>query len=46
MAEHPQKYLDTPVWDGSLEACNFNYTVPRGFIHIVVDPRGIGDSEG
>lgn len=46
MAEHPQKYLDTPFWDGSLEACNFNYTVPRGFIHIVVDPRGIGDSEG
>ena len=46
MAEHPQKYLETPFWDGSLEACNFNYTVPRGFAHVIVDPRGVGDSEG
>ena len=40
MAEHPQAYLDTPFWDGSLEACNFNYTVPRGFAHVIPDPRG------
>ena len=46
MAEHPQAYLDTPFWDGSLEACNFNYTVPRGFAHVIPDPRGIGNSEG
>ena len=46
MAEYPQAYLDTPFWDGTLEACNFNYTVPRGFIHVIPDPRGVGDSEG
>ncbi len=46
MAEYPQAYLDTPFWDGSLEACNFNYTVPRGFIHVIPDPRGVGNSEG
>jgi len=46
MAEHPQRYLDSPFWDGSLEACNFTYTVPRGFVHVIPDPRGVGDSEG
>lgn len=46
MADHPQEYLETPFWDGSLEACNFNYTVPRGFAHVIPDPRGVGDSEG
>lgn len=46
MAEHPQRYLDTPFWDGSLEACDFNYIVPRGFVHVIVDPRGVGNSEG
>ncbi len=46
MEDHPQAYLDTPFWDGSLEACNFNYTVPRGFVHVIPDPRGIGNSEG
>ena len=46
MAEYPQAYLDTPFWDGTLEACDFNYLVPRGFAHIIPDPRGVGDSEG
>ena len=46
MADTPQAYFDTPFWDGSLEACNFNYTVPRGFVHVIPDPRGVGDSEG
>ncbi len=46
MAEHPQQYFESPFWDGSLEACNFNYTVPRGFVHVIPDPRGVGDSEG
>lgn len=46
MKEHPQAYLDTPFWDGSLEACDFNYTVPRGFAHVIPDPRGVGNSEG
>lgn len=46
LADCPQPYFDSPLWDGSLEACNFNYTVPRGFIHVIPDPRGIGNSEG
>lgn len=46
MAGHPQAYLDTPFWDGCLEACDFNYTVPRGFVHVIPDPRGVGNSEG
>ena len=46
MADYPQEYLETPFWDGTLEACDFNYLVPRGFAHIIPDPRGVGDSEG
>ncbi|MHB0708088.1 CocE/NonD family hydrolase [Roseomonas mucosa] len=46
LAEYPQPYFESPLWDGTLEACNFNYTVPRGFIHVIPDPRGIGNSEG
>ena len=46
MADTPQAYLESPFWDGSLEACNFNYTVPRGFAHVIPDPRGVGNSEG
>jgi len=46
LAETPQLYWDSPFWDGSMEACNYNYTVPRGYIHIVAEPRGIGNSEG
>lgn len=46
MRETPQAYFDTPFWDGSLEACDFHYTVPRGFAHVIPDPRGVGNSEG
>lgn len=46
MADYPQAYLDSPFWDGTMEACNFKYTVPRGFVHVIPDPRGVGDSEG
>ena len=46
MADTPQLYWDSPFWDGSMEACNYNYTVPRGYIHIIAEPRGIGNSEG
>jgi predicted acyl esterase len=46
LAETPQPYYDSPFWDGCMEACNFNYTVPRGYAHIIPDPRGVGNSEG
>ena len=46
MKDTPQRYLDTPFWNGSLEGCDFTYTVPRGYIHIIAEPRGLGHSEG
>lgn len=46
MNKTPQKYLDTPFWNGSLEGCDFTYTVPRGYIHVIAEPRGLGNSEG
>jgi putative CocE/NonD family hydrolase len=46
MADKKQAYYDTPFWDGNMEACDFNYTVPRGYVHVIPDPRGIGNSEG
>jgi uncharacterized protein len=41
-----QRYYDSPLWDGTLEAGNFMYLVPRGYAHVIPDPRGIGNSEG
>ncbi len=46
MADKPQRYYDTPFWDGTLEAGNFMYTVARGYAHVIPDPRGIANSEG
>ena len=46
MAQTPQKYLDSPFWNGSIEGCDYTYTVPRGYIHVIAEPRGIGNSEG
>ena len=42
----PQNYWTTPFWNGSLEGGDFTYTVPRGFVHIIGEPRGLGNSEG
>ncbi len=44
--DKPQAYMDTPFWDGAMEAGNYLYTVPRGYAHIIPDPRGVGNSEG
>ena len=44
--DKPQEYYETPFWDGSMEAGNFMYTVPRGSAHVIPEPRGIGNSEG
>lgn len=46
LADRPQKYYHSPFWDGNMEAMNHNYTVPRGYVHVIPDPRGIGNSEG
>ena len=46
LADKPQAYYDTPFWDGTMEAGDYNYTVPRGYAHVIPDPRGVGDSEG
>ena len=39
-------YFINPFWNGSLEGGDFTYTVPRGFVHIIGEPRGLGNSEG
>ena len=44
--DKPQPYYDSPFWDGTMEAGNYLYTVPRGYVHIIPDPRGVGNSEG
>ena len=46
MQDTPQLYWVSPFWNGSIEGCNFTYTVPRGYIHVIGEPRGIGNSEG
>lgn len=46
MKDTPQRYLDSPFWNGSIEGCDFTYTVPRGYIHVIAEPRGLGNSEG
>ena len=34
------------VWDGTIEAGNTKQIVGRGYVHVVGDIRGCGDSEG
>jgi len=46
LADKPQPYYDSPFWDGTMEAGKFMYTVPRGYAHVIPDPRGVGNSEG
>ena len=46
MKDTPQKYFDSPFWNGSIEGCDFTYTVPRGYVHVIAEPRGLGNSEG
>ncbi len=42
----PQPLNRSAVWDGNIEAGDFNDYVPRGYIHIIGDCRGTGASEG
>jgi predicted acyl esterase len=46
LKDKPQPYFDSPFWDGVMEAMDFTYTVPRGYIHVIPEPRGVGNSEG
>lgn len=36
----------TALWNGGIEAGNSEYLVSRGYVHVVVDVRGTGKSEG
>ncbi len=42
----PQSKHDSLLWDGCIEAGNTEYLVSRGYVHIIADARGTGDSEG
>jgi len=42
----PQPLNKSAVWDGNIEAGDFNDIVPRGYVHIIGDLRGTGHSEG
>jgi putative CocE/NonD family hydrolase len=42
----PQPLAKSAVWDGNIEAGDFTEIVPRGYVHVIGDVRGIGASEG
>jgi putative CocE/NonD family hydrolase len=37
---------NSQLWDGPIEAGDPEYIVPRGYVHVIGDFRGSGDSEG
>ena len=42
----PQPLARSPVWDGNIEAGDTTQIVPRGYVHVIGDVRGVGNSEG
>ena len=42
----PQPLFKSAVWDGTIEAGDTTEIVPRGYVHVIGDVRGIGTSEG
>jgi predicted acyl esterase len=42
----PQPLSKSAVWDGNIEAGDTTEIVPRGYVHVIGDVRGIGNSEG
>ncbi|MFC1932200.1 CocE/NonD family hydrolase [Chloroflexota bacterium] len=42
----PQPLEKSTVWDGNIEAGDTNDIVSRGYVHVIVDIRGTGYSEG
>jgi len=41
-----QKWYESPLWDGNMEAGDIDYMVSRGYVFVTADPQGIGHSEG
>jgi len=41
-----RKAAGSLLWDGPIEAGDPEYVVPRGYVHVIGDLRGSGDSEG
>src|SRR4030042_1471979 len=44
--KQPQGRENPLVWAGTMEAGNTEYFVSRGYVHVIADVRGCGDSEG
>ena len=42
----PQPLSKSALWDGNIEAGDIPDIVPRGYVHVIADVRGIGHSEG
>lgn len=42
----PQPLYESAMWDGTIEAGETEEIVPRGYVHVIADVRGTGDSEG
>jgi predicted acyl esterase len=42
----PQPLVRSAVWDGNIEAGDTSQIVPRGYIHVIGDARGTGNSDG
>ena len=42
----PQPLHKSAVWDGNIEAGDTSDIVPRGYVHVIGDARGTGQSEG
>jgi predicted acyl esterase len=42
----PQPLHKSAIWDGNIEAGDTPDIVPRGYVHVIADARGTGDSEG
>jgi predicted acyl esterase len=42
----PQPLHKSAVWDGNIEAGDTHNIVSRGYVHVIADARGTGDSEG
>lgn len=42
----PQPLNKSAVWDGNIEAGDTPSIVPRGYVHVIADARGTGQSEG
>lgn len=42
----PPQARPSQLWDGTLEGGDTHYLVTRGYVHVVVDARGTGASEG